>query len=57
MPAKNKTYDLKTFPQLVELAREEGKSTDHEIAVWIINHTTYWKSQGYQKILEELKKS
>ena len=54
---KIKQLEGKTFEQLVQLAKDEGKKTDNEIAVWIIAHSIYWKSKGYVEIVNTLKDS
>lgn len=53
---KIKQLEGKSFAQLVDLAKAEGRETDQQIATWIIAHSINWKSQGYTKIIEELNK-
>lgn len=38
------------------LAKDAGKETEQDIAVWIISVSGYWRSLGYDKIIEELHK-
>lgn len=53
---KIKQLEGKSFYQLVDLAKADGKTTNHEIAIWIIAHSIPWKSKGYKCILEEMDK-
>ena len=54
---KIKQLEGKTFAELVDLAKDDGKKTNHEVAIWIIAHSIAWKNKGYKCILEEMDKS
>lgn len=54
---KIKQLEGKSLAQLADLAKAEGKKTDHEIAIWVIAHSIPWKSKGYVEILNTLKDS
>lgn len=45
------------LPQVVALARAELEDkSDTAVAKWIIAHSPYWRSEGYNRIIEEMGK-
>lgn len=43
-----KIEDIKTE------AEKDGAENNHEIAVWAIDHSTYWRSEGFAAIINKL---
>lgn len=37
------------------LARDDGAEDDHQIALWAIDNSPHWRSQGYTEIIAALK--
>jgi hypothetical protein len=54
---KIKQLDETKLDKLAILAKADGCKDHHAKAVWIIARSPWWKSQGYQKIMEALKEN
>jgi hypothetical protein len=39
------------------IAKLDKKETGHDIAIWIIARSPWWKSKGYDVIIKELENS
>jgi len=42
------------IPDIKREAEKDGAENNHEIALWAIDHSTYWRSEGYAAIINQL---
>ena len=35
-------------------AEKDGAENDHQIALWAIDHSTYWRAEGFAAIINKL---
>lgn len=50
-PSQTTAFNI---PDIKREAEKDGAENNHEIALWAIDHSTYWRSEGYAAIINQL---